>query len=329
MKKESTLKKLTGSREFLLAVILIVAFLLIGTRSSSWLSLKNISDIIKNNSVTMIMSLGMLCVLLIGGIDISIMSTAALSGMSIGLLMKYDIIRSTPLLFLIALVIGTVCGLIIGVIIAKGNVLPIIATMGFMYIYRGATYVLSNNQWASADDLGDFKNFALGSILGINNVIWVAILCYVIFFIVLKWTTIGRRVYAVGSNPSAAEVSGINVDKVKIGVYTVMGFLSGLGGALTVSLYGSGQPNMLDGGEMDVIAACVIGGISMNGGRGSVIGALLGASILGVIAKALPMVGIDSIAQNAIKGALILAFIIINVISQRIVDKNNLKGREM
>ncbi|MBR5047683.1 MAG: ABC transporter permease [Eubacterium sp.] len=329
MKKESTLKKLTGSREFLLAVILVVAFLLIGTQSSSWLSLKNISDIIKNNSVTMIMSLGMLCVLLIGGIDISIMSTAALSGMSIGLLMKYDIIRNTPLLFLIAIAIGTACGLLIGVIIAKGNVLPIIATMGFMYIYRGATYVLSKNQWASADDLGDFKNFALGSILGINNVIWVAILCAVIFFVVLKWTTIGRRVYAVGSNPSAAEVSGINVARVKIGVYTVMGFLAGLGGALTVSLYGSGQPNMLDGGEMDVIAACVIGGISMNGGRGSVAGALLGASILGVIAKALPMVGIDSIAQNAIKGALILAFIIINVVSQRIVDKNNLKGREM
>lgn len=329
MKKNSALKKLTGSREFLLAVILVVAFLLIGTQSSSWISLKNISDIIKNNSVTMIMSLGMLCVLLIGGIDISIMSTAALSGMSVGLLLKYDVITSTPLLFVVAIVIGTVCGLIIGIIIAKGNVLPIIATMGFMYVYRGATYVLSNNQWASADDLGDFKNFALGSILGINNVIWVAIICYVIFFVVLKWTRIGRKVYAVGSNSEAASVSGINVDRVKIGVYTVMGLLAGLGGALTVSLYGSAQPNMLDGGEMDVIAACVIGGISMNGGRGSVVGALLGAAILGVIAKALPMIGIDAIAQNAIKGALILAFIIINVISQRIMDKNNLKVREM
>ncbi len=329
MKKDSVFKKLTGSREFLLAVILVVAFLLIGTRSDSWISLKNISDIIQNNAVTMIIALGMLCVLLIGGIDISVMSTAALAGMSVGLLLKYDIITSTPLLFVIAILIGTVCGLIIGIIIAKFNVLPIIATMGFMYIYRGMTYVISKNQWASADDLGSFKNFALGSVFGINNIIWVAILCYIIFFIALKWTTVGRRVFAVGSNAGAAQVSGINVDKVKIGVYTITGLLSGLGGALTVSLYGSAQPNMLDGGEMDVIAACVIGGISMNGGRGSVVGALLGASILAVIAKALPMVGIDSIAQNMIKGVLILAFIIINVLSQRAMDKKNLKEREM
>ena len=201
--------------------------------------------------------------------------------------------------------------------------------MGFMYIYRGMTYVISKNQWASADDLGSFKNFALGSVFGINNIIWVAILCYIIFFIALKWTTVGRRVFAVGSNAGAAQVSGINVDKVKIGVYTITGLLSGLGGALTVSLYGSAQPNMLDGGEMDVIAACVIGGISMNGGRGSVVGALLGASILAVIAKALPMVGIDSIAQNMIKGVLILAFIIINVLSQRAMDKKNRTEREM
>lgn len=331
-KKQSIFKKITSSREASLVIILIVLCLLIQTQSSSFLTAKNIADMLKNNAVTMIGALGMLCVLLIGGIDISIMSTAALSGMIVGLLLKYGMITNTFLLFIIAIVIGTICGAIIGVIIAKGGVLPIIATMGFMYIYRGLAYVISNNQWASAENLGTFKDFALGKYLGfgmINNVVAVMIYCYIIFFIVMKWTTVGRRVFAVGSNPEAAEISGINVAKVKIGVYSVMGLLSGLCGALAVSTYGSAQPNMLYGDEMDVIAACVIGGISMNGGRGSVGGAFLGGLILAVIAKALPLVGIDSLAQNMIKGIIILIFIIINVITQRMMSKNNLKAREM
>lgn len=331
-KKQSILKKITSSREASLVIILIVLCLLIQTQSSSFLTVKNIADMLKNNAVTMIGALGMLCVLLIGGIDISIMSTAALSGMIVGLLLKYNIITNTFLLFIIAIAIGTICGAIIGVIIAKGGVLPIIATMGFMYIYRGLAYVISNNQWASAENLGTFKDFALGKYLGfgiINNVVAVMIYCYIIFFVVMKWTTVGRRVFAVGSNPEAAEISGINVAKVKIGVYSVMGLLSGLCGALAVSTYGSAQPNMLYGDEMDIIAACVIGGISMNGGRGSVGGAFLGGLILAVIAKALPLVGIDSLAQNMIKGIIILIFIIINVITQRMMSKNNLKAREM
>ncbi len=121
--------------------------------------------------------------------------------------------------------------------------------------------------------LGNFKNFATTKFLGLSLVIWVIILCYVVFFIFMKWTTLGRRIYAVGSNPSAAEVSGINVKNIKLLVYTIMGFLAGLGGALQVSIYASAMPDMQQGGEMDVIAACVIGGVSMSGGRGTVLGA--------------------------------------------------------
>lgn len=332
MEKKSIWKKITASREASLLIILVVLCILIQTQSSSFLTAKNILDMLKNNAVIMIMALGMLCVLLIGGIDISIMSTAALSGMSVGLLLKYNVISSTPLLFVIAILIGMLCGLLVGIIISKGKVLPIIATMGFMYIFRGLAYVISNNQWASAENLGNFKNFALEKYLGfgvLNNVIAVTIVCYIIFFVVMKWTRVGRKIYAVGSNAEAAEISGINVTRVKLGVYTVMGILSGLGGALAVSVYGSAQPNMLYGDEMDVIAACVIGGISMNGGRGSVGGAFLGALILAIIAKALPLVGINPLAQNTIKGVIILVVIIINVVTQRAMDKNNLKAREM
>lgn len=323
------LRKITQSREISLLIVLVLLCLAITIKSPSFMKLTSIADMLKNNTVIMIMALGMLCVLLIGGIDISIASVLAFSGMSVGMLMKYKVVTSTPLLLLIAVLIGAVTGVITGLVIAYGKVLPIIATMGFMYIYRGLAYVIGNSQWAGADSLGTFKDFALKNILGFSTVVWIMVICYVIFFIVMKWTRAGRKVYAVGSNREAARISGINTARVDVAVYAVMGILAGLCGALAVSIYASAQPNMMYGKEMDVIAACVIGGVSMTGGRGSVGGALLGSLILAVIAKALPLVGIESIAQNTVKGVIIMVVIILNVLAQRAMDRNNLKGREM
>ena len=323
--KKSILKKITASREASLLIVLIVLCIAITAKSPSFMTAKSISDMLKNNAVIMIMALGMLGVLLVGGIDISVASTLSFSGMTVGMLMKNRVVTSTPLLFLIAVAVGAACGLVIGLVIAYGKVIPIIATMGFMYIYRGMAYLISNSEWASAENLGTFKNFALGKTLGLNNVIWVT----VIFFVVMKWTKVGRMVYAVGSNREAAAISGINTKKIDLLVYTVMGILAGLCGALAVSVYASAQPNMLYAKEMDVIAACVIGGVSMSGGRGTVSGALLGSLILAIIAKALPLVGIESIAQNTVKGIIIMVVVILNVVTQRAMDKSNLKGREM
>ena len=331
MEKKSVLKKITGSREALLAVILILLFVIVTIISPSFLTPESIMDMLKNNAVTMVMALGMLCVMLVGGIDISIMSTLALSGMSIGMLWKYEHISNTFLTFVIALAIGTVCGFLVGLVISRADVPPIIATMGFMYIYRAMGYLVSNNgEWASAAALGTFKDFATSSFLGINNVVWVIIICYVIFFFFMKWTRLGRKIYAVGSNADAAQVSGINVKNIKLMVYTVMGFLGGLGGVLQVSVYASAMPDMQQGGEMDVIAACVIGGVSMSGGRGTVIGALLGSLILATIARALPLVPFfDQLWLNTIKGVIILVVVMVNVVLQRIADRNALKRREM
>ncbi|MDO4275693.1 MAG: ABC transporter permease [Eubacteriales bacterium] len=330
MEKKSLVKKITGSREALLAVILILLFAVITVISPSFLSVRSITDMLKNNAVTMILALGMLCVMLVGGIDISIMSTLALSGMAVGMLLKYGHISNTFLAFVIAIAIGAACGFLVGMVISRADVPPIIATMGFMYVFRAMGYIVSNGgEWAGASALGTFKNFATTKILGLSCVIWVIIFCYIVFFFFMKWTRTGRKIYAVGSNASAAEVSGINVKNIKLMVYMIMGVLAGLGGAIQVSVYASAMPDMQQGGEMDVIAACVIGGVSMSGGRGTVVGALLGSLILATIAKALPLVGIDALAQNTIKGVLILAVVVVNVILQRIADRNALKGREM
>lgn len=324
------LKKLTGSREFLLFIIVIAMFAIVSVVNPVFFSFNAVTDMLKNNAVTLVMALGMLGVMLVGGIDISITSTLALSGMTIGMLLKYNHISSTLLAFVIAIGIGTACGALVGLLISRAGVPPIIASMGFMYIYRAMGYLISNGgEWASAAALGSFKNFGTDKLLGLSKVIWIIIVCYIVFFFVMKWTRIGRQVYAVGSNAEAAEVSGIKVKNIKLMVHTVMGFLAGLAGALQVAVYASAMPNMAQGGEMDVIAACVIGGVSMSGGRGSVIGALLGALIMAMIPKALPLLHIDALWQNMIKGVMILAVVVINVILQRIAQRNALARREM
>ena len=165
-------------------------------------------------------------------------------------------------------------------------------------------------------------------VLGLSPVIWIIIACYVFFFIFMKWFRTGRKIYAVGSNPEAAEVSGINVKNIKLMVHAIMGLLAGLAGAIQVSVYASAMPDMQQGGEMDVIAACVIGGVSMSGGRGSVIGVLFGSLIMAMIPRALPLLRIDALWQNMIKGVLILIVVVVNVILQRIADRNALKKRE-
>jgi len=326
MNNKSLWKKITGSREALLLAILVVMGIFISVLNPTFFSPVNIGQIFRNNALTMIMALGMLCVMLTAGIDISITSTLAFAGMSIGMLTKYNIVNNTFLLFVIAMVMGCFCGAMNGIIIAKGKVAPIICTMGFMYIWRGMAYVVCNSQFASGEDVREFAEFGKDGTIGPYIIL---IVCYALFFWMLKWTKFGRKIYAVGSNAEAARISGINVDNTLISVYTIMGVLAGLAGALSVSIYASAQPNMQYGREMDVIAACVIGGVSMSGGRGSVAGTFLGALIISIIAKALPLVNVPSIAQNTVKGVIILVVVIFNVITQRMVDKQNLERREM
>ena len=326
MENRSLFKKITGSREALLTFVLLVLGIFITVLNPTFFSPVNIGQIFRNNALTMIMALGMLCVMLTAGIDISITSTLAFAGMSIGMLTKYNIVNNTFLLFLIAMVIGCFCGMLNGLIISKGKVAPIICTMGFMYIWRGMAYVVGNSQFASGEDVREFAEFGKDGTVGPYIIL---IICYALFFWMLKWTKFGRKIYAVGSNAEAARISGINVDNTLISVYTMMGTLAGLAGALSVSIYATAQPNMHYGREMDVIAACVIGGVSMSGGRGSVAGTFLGALIISIIAKALPLINVPSIAQNTVKGVIILFVVIFNVITQRMVDRQNLERREM
>ncbi|NLK74205.1 MAG: ABC transporter permease [Clostridiales bacterium] len=326
--KKISWKKLISSREMSLLIVLIILCTLIQIRNSKFLTWGNISDLLTNASMMSILAVGMMCVLLIGGIDISIGSTVAFSGMAVALMLRSNPQIPTLLSFILGTLVGTILGFIIGLIIGKGKVMPIIATMGLMYAYRGATYLIAKNQWVPSYQLPDgLKRFATGKLLGINNMVVVAIVIYIIFAYFIRYTRTGRRIYAVGSNPEAAQISGINIDNIKIIVYSIMGGLSGLVGILWLSKYASAQGDAAQGFEIDIIAACVIGGVSLSGGKGTVTGVILGVLTLGVLNNALPLINISPFWQDAIKGLVILLAIIINTMTQRSIHKNNLKRR--
>jgi len=329
-KIKSITKVLTKSREISLIFVLIILCAVIQLRNSQFLSLANINDLLVNAVIMSILAIGMMCVLLIGGIDISIGSTLALSGMICALVMRDNPQLPAIVSFMIAIGVGLICGLLNGLVIAKGGVIPIIATLGFMNIFRGATYLVANSQWVHKEQITpDFQNFTLNGLFGINNMIIVSVVCYVIFAFLLKFNRTGRKIYAVGSNPEAAEISGINIKTIKILVYSLMGALSGLAGALWVSKYASAQGDSGKGIEMDIIAACVIGGVSLSGGKGTVLGVVLGCLSLGILNNALPLINVSSFWQDAIKGVIIIVALILNVMTQRTLDRNNLKRREL
>ncbi len=333
MEKKFSLKKITSSRETSLVIVLIILCVFVQFRNSSFLTPGTIEGMFKNYAVTMIMALGMMCVLLIGGIDIAVGSTLGFSGMCASLFLRDHPDMPVLLVFLISIGLGTLCGLLIGLVVSYGKVPPIIATLGGMYVLRGLAYLVAKNEWVSAYQFSEsYTDFAQSKYLGfglLNNLIVLTIIIYILFFIFLKWTTIGRKIYAVGSNAEAAEVSGIKIKGVKIMCYAILGFLTGLCGAIYTSLYASAQGDMGTGLEMDVIAACVVGGVSLNGGRGSVTGVFLGALTMAIVGRALPLIGVSQFWQTAIKGLIIIAAVVLNVLAQRAMDRNNLKGRDL
>ena len=333
MKNNTLLKGKVGevlrSREASLLLVMALLVAEIQWRSGGkFLTPTVIYQLTQNYAYTAVLAFGMLLVLLIGGIDISIGATLALSGMATSLMMRDGYITNPLVAFMFSILVGLACGAVIGTVISKGKVIPIIATLGMQYIYRGLTYFISGTQWVPSDKmLAGYKAFALQSFLGINNLFWIVLVLFVIVLVFLKWTGFGRQIYEVGSNVDAAKISGINIDRVKILVYTINGGIAGLAGAMYTSFYASAQGNMATGAEMDVIASCVIGGVSLNGGQGSALGVLLGAVTIAIISKSLSLVGIDPFWQQALKGAVIALAVLVNVIVQRRSNRKALEGR--
>jgi rhamnose transport system permease protein len=315
-------------RELGLLIFIVVLSLVVQVRNPAFLTLNNLNSLLTNTAILAILAIGMMLVLVTRGIDLSIGSIMAFTGMvtAIAVARHPDI---HPLLAVLeGTVIGMVIGVISGVLIARFDVLPVIATLGMMNVVRGLTYVVSGGRWISSYQMStEFKAIATGRTLGINNLIMIAIVIYVIAAYFIGHTRTGRRIYAVGSNPAAAEVSGIPKRRLIVLVYAIMGALSGLAGVLWVAKFASAQGNTAIGYELQVIAACILGGVSITGGVGKLSGLLLGTIMLGILANALPLINVSPFWQMGIQGIVVLAAVLTNVLVRRNTERTALRRR--
>jgi rhamnose transport system permease protein len=325
------IKKIASGEKFRdlgLVFFIILVSIVIQFRNHEFLTPGNINNILTNTAILAILSVGMMMVLLTGGIDLSVGAVIAFSGMVTALTVREKIPLPVPLLIVESIIIGAVMGLIIGTLVARFSILPIIASLGMMNIIRGLTYIVSRGAWVSAYQMSaEFKALGTGKFLGVNNLIVFAVVIYIAFYYFINFTTTGRRIYAVGSNPEAAEIIGLPRKRIVTLVYVLMGALSGLGGILWVSKFASAQGDTAVGYEMNVIASCVLGGVSVSGGRGKVSGLILGVILFGILANALPLIRVSPFWQQAIQGFVILAAIITNVLIKRNNERSYLRRR--
>lgn len=318
-------------REISLVIVMIVIAVFVEYRSGgNFLTAENLSDMFAETSVLAICAVGMMFVMVTGGIDLSIGAIMALGAMAGCTVLKNNPGIPTIAVVAIAMAVGIVSGFFNGVLVSKLKILPIIATLGTMNIYRGITYLVANGSWVKQQEMGaGFLSLATGKVLGINNLIMIAVAVYIIAAFFMTQTRTGRKIYAVGNSEESARVSGIKTDNTLILVYTLLGVIAGLAGTLYVCKYGVAQGETCTGYEMNVIAACVLGGVSVNGGTGRVPGVLLGAILLGILNNAMPLIHVSSFWQEAIRGLIILLSITANSLIQRNVEMKALRRRNI
>lgn len=315
-------------RETSLFIITVIVIAAVALRARDFLAPGNFEDILKDSSILLIVSIGQLLVILTGGIDLSVASVIGFTGMSVALLDRA--VPTVPLLviLLLALLIGLALGSFNGMLVALFNIPPIITTLGTLSIYRGFVIVLSGGTWVSADQMSaPFRDFPQGYLLGISNMISIAILVSLIFAAFFYLTRTGREVYGVGGSPLAAQYVGINVKRINFLVFALSGTLSGLAGYLWVAFYASAANDSATGLELQTVAACVIGGVNIMGGSGTIVGVLLGSIFLGIVKNALTMIRISPFWQVAIQGFVILLAIVVNTALDRRAQASMLKRR--
>jgi rhamnose transport system permease protein len=290
----------------------------------------SINGMLRNNAIFGIMSIGMLMVLVTRGIDLSIAATMVFSGLIIAIINADYPDVPIIVLVLLSIAMGTVIGMYNGFLVSKLKLLPIIVTLSTLYVVRGLGFILSDSRWIVPGDFsGPYKAFASGNILGINNLVVLAVVMFIIFYVILAHFGFGRRVYAVGSSPHSARVTGINNDRIIFAVYTIMGAIAGFAGFLYTANYAIAQSTMAMGMEMDVIAICILGGVSINGGTGRISGIIIATLLFALISSFLSMLPGLSIWTDAIKGAIIVGAVILNIYTTRSANRQALKQRNI
>ncbi|WP_437890832.1 ABC transporter permease [Phytobacter sp. V91] len=306
-------QKLLKHREALLGGVVVLMVLAIGSRVPSFIGPGNLVEMFNDTAILIILALGQMMVLLTKGIDLSMAANLALTGMIVALLnFHYPNIPVWALLML-ATGLGLVMGMINGLLVWKMGIPAIVVTLGTMSIYRGIIFLLSSGGWINSHQMSaDFLGLPRASLLGLPVLSWCAIAALLVVSYFLRYSRTGRALYTAGGNATAAYYTGINAGKMQFISFCLSGALAGFCGYLWISRFAVAYVDVANGFELQVVAACVIGGISTMGGTGRVLGCLLGALFLGVINNALPVIGISPFWQMAISGTVIVIAVLLN-----------------
>lgn len=293
----------------LLGFIILVA--IVSILNPSFLEPLNLLNLLRQVAINALIAFGMTFVILTGGIDLSVGSILALSSALIAGMIVSGI---DPILaILIGCILGAVMGAINGLLITKGKMAPFIATLATMTIFRGLTLVYTDgNPITGLGENYAFQLFGRGYFLGIPIPAITMIISFAVLWVILHKTSFGRKTYAIGGNEKAALISGIKVPRVKVMIYALAGLLSALAGAILTSRLNSAQPTAGTSYELDAIAAVVLGGTSLSGGRGLIVGTLIGALIIGTLNNGLNLLGVSSFFQMVVKGVVILVAVLID-----------------
>jgi rhamnose transport system permease protein len=323
------MNRLVRHREIWLAGAVVLLIGLISTRFGAFASPGNLATIFNDTSILMILALGQMVVILTRSIDLSMASNLAFTGMVVAMLNAAFPAIPVPLLMLVAASVGLLLGALNGVLVWKLDIPSIVVTLGTLTIYRGATFVISGGAWVNADRMSpDFIGLQRMQLLGVPLLSWFALVGIALFFLMLTRTALGRSFYAIGVNPTAAVYAGIDVGRTKFLAFCISGLVAGICGYLWVSRYVIASVEIANGYELNIIAACVIGGISIAGGIGSVGGAVLGALFLGIISTALPVINVSPFWQMAISGSAIILAVVLNARGERRQGRIILKKAE-
>ena len=305
-------RQLLKHRETLLAVIIIMMIGAIGSRAPSFITPGNLVEMF-NDTAILILALGQMMVLLTKGIDLSMAANLALTGMIVALLNAHYPEVPVWTLLVLATLLGLLMGMINGLLVWRLGIPAIVVTLGTMSIYRGIIFLLSDGGWVNSHQMSaDFLGLPRASLLGLPLLSWCAIAALLLVGYFLRYSRTGRALYTAGGNAAAAYYTGINAGKMQFISFCLSGALAGFCGYLWISRFAVAYVDVANGFELQVVAACVIGGISTMGGTGRVIGCLCGALFLGIINNALPVMGISPFWQMAISGAVIVIAVVLN-----------------
>lgn len=311
VENKSSVKDLLVKYKSLIGLLLLV--IIVSILSPTFLTLPNLLNVFRQTSINAVIAAGMTFVILTGGIDLSVGSILAFSGAIAASMLASgsSVITAT----IVAVVIGALSGFANGIIISKGKLQPFIATLATMTILRGLTLVFTDGKpiaIGTSNHAISFGKIGGGQIAGIPTPAIIMILVFGICFYILTQTKMGRYVYALGGNEEATKLSGLNTDKIKTYVYTISGILAAIGGVIVTARLYSAQPNAGSGYELDAIAAVVLGGTSLSGGQGTIIGTIIGALIIGVLNNALNILDVSSYYQMIAKGIVILIAVLLD-----------------